>query len=321
VKSRPGTLNGRNLIVTGGTGFLGSAFVRYALGEGANVQVVARSDSDHWRLQNFRDQYQILPTTIDGLANLCIDTAPETIMVHFAAAGVNQTDDDIERMVKTNVVGTLSALTFAERHGVTRFILAGTSGEYGPGVFLSEDAALRPTSEYGATRAGATMLARAFGARRSLDVTVVRPFAVFGPYEAPYRLIPYVILAALRGEPIQISSGQQTRDYVHVEDVSAGIARACVAERAGGEIINLCTGIETSVHDVAGMITTLVDKGVEIDAGAIPAIPGEMWKTSGDPSRAREILDWSPRFELNTVLLATIKWFRETGTKLPIYTE
>ena len=314
-------LSGKSLIVTGGTGFLGSAFVRYAIDAGADVQVVARSTADHWRLSAYRDRYRVLTTTIEGLAELSVDIAKDTILVHFAAAGVNQTDDDIVRMVDTNIVGTLSTLAFAKQNGARRFVLVGSSGEYGPGVHLSEDAALRPTAEYGATRASATMLARAYGKRRDIEVTVVRPFAVFGPFEAPYRLIPYAILSALRGVPIKISSGQQTRDYVYVDDVSAGIASACVIKEAGGEIFNLCTGIETSVRDAASLVAMLVDKRVEVDCGVIPQIPGEMWQTSGDPSRAHKVLGWSPRVELTTGLEETINWFRKTGLRLPIYTE
>lgn len=312
-------LSGQSLVVTGGTGFLGSAFVRHAVGAGARATVLSRASSDHWRLGEAKGRYLNVTTTLDKLAGSHLMLPSASVMVHFAAAGVNQSIDDVADAVATNVAGTASALMFARQHELRRFVLVGSSGEYGPGVSLVEDAALRPTSVYGATRASATLLARAFGTRHGLDVVVVRPFAVFGPYEAAYRLIPHTILSALRGQPIRISSGQQTRDYVHVDDISAGIARACVVEEAHGGTFNLCSGIETPVLEAARLVARLVGSDAQVEAGTVPAIPGEMWRTSGDPSRARGALGWSASTDLAAGLAQTIEWFRATGLSLPAY--
>ena len=313
--SRDG-LSGHHLLVTGASGFLGSAFVRFALRAGAEVTALCRSTSSEWRLRDVAGQYRLLTAS---MAAVDLGSRPPSIVVHFAAAGVNQLSDDVADMVATNVVGTGHMLELARRHDVSRFVLVGTSGEYGSGVLMEETAPLRPTSEYGATRAGATLLAQAFGARRNLDVVVVRPFAVYGPYEAAYRLVPHVILNALRGQPVRISSGRQTRDYVYVEDVCDGIARACTTQAARGRTFNLCTGVETSVQELATRASELAGSVRPVEAGAVATMPGEMWRTTGNPALSHEVLNWSPSTDLGAGLTATIQWFRSRGQHLPQY--
>lgn len=312
-------LHGMDVLVTGGTGFLGSAFVRHAVGLGARVTLLARTSADEWRLTDVAGRYSVVRAALSDLAELRTVVAPGAVMVHFAAAGVNQATDDLPEMVATNISGTLIALRFAQRHQVSRFVLIGSSGEYGSGVHLTEMAPLRPTSEYGATRASATLVAQAFGARRDLDVVVVRPFAVYGPFEAPYRLIPHVILGALRGESVRLSSGNQTRDYVYVEDVASGIAQACAVGEARGGVFNLCTGVETTVLEASRLADELVGAGEHILVGALPPIPGEMWRTSGDPRRAHDVLQWVPRTNLLKGLTQTVGWFRDAAARLPAY--
>lgn len=314
------SLAGRTVVVTGGTGFVGSAFVRHVVRNGAVVTVVARADSNHWRLDELAGRYTTLSASLSQLAGLRLPSATRaSLMVHFATAGVNQSFDDLAELVATNVAGTVQALSFAVRNGIRRFVLVGSSGEYGPGEELSEGSRLDPNSEYGATRAAATLLARAFAKRHSLDVVVVRPFAVYGPFEAPYRLIPYAILRGLQGEPIEISSGVQTRDYVHVDDVADGIVRAGTIEAAANGIFNLCSGVQTAVGDAAELVARLTGGGSRVDRGARPAIPAEMWRTSGTTALALARLEWSPRLKLQEGLSQTIDWFRSDGRQMPAY--
>lgn len=316
------TIAGLHLLVTGGTGFVGSAFVRKAVRQGARVTVVARPSADHWRLRLVAGRYGQITASLAQLD--AVDPGPvgtPDVMVHFAAAGVNQHFDDVGELVATNVDGTVRALRCAQRLGVSRFVLVGSSGEYGPGERISESAPLRPTAEYGASRAAATLLARAFGERRGLDVVVVRPFAVYGPYEGTHRLMPYCIVRALAGMPLKLSSGEQIRDYVHVDDVARGIARACVAESARGGIFNLCTGVGTAVREAAALVVRLTGARAAIELGGRAPIPGEMWRTSGDPTLAEVTLAWKPRSSLTEGLVSTIAWFQDLGLSLPFYRE
>ena len=308
----------RRLVVTGGTGFVGSAFVRRAVGDGASVAIVARPTADHWRLEPVASGYETIAMSLAELGE-ARRREPVDVIVHFAAAGVNQAFDDVDELIETNVVGTAQVVQFAIRSHASRLVLIGTSAEYGPGEALVETAPLAPTSEYGATRAAATLIARASGARRGLDVVVVRPFAVYGPYEAPYRLIPYVILRSLRDQQIEISSGVQTRDWVHVDDVCDGIARASLSPEATGGVFNLCTGTSTTVREATVLAAELAGGSLEISREARKDIPGEMWRTSGDPRRALEVLGWSTPRPFGDGLRHTVDWFRAQGQQLASY--
>lgn len=308
---------GAQVVVTGGTGFVGSALVRHLVRQGAEVTVVMRRGADSWRLRSVAGRYRRLECSLAGLPTNRVSPSPD-VVVHLAAAGVDQTFDDVDAMVETNVQGTAHALQFALGNGASRFVLAGSSGEYGPGEDLDEEAALRPTSEYGATRAGASLLARAFGQRRDVDVVIVRPFAVYGPFEAPYRLLAYAIVRGLEGRPIDISSGVQTRDYVHVDDVAEGLALASVMDGARGGVFNLCTGVQTTVLDAATLAARLAGGGSTVAAAARPDIPGEMWRTSGNPALACDRLGWVGR-DLAGGLADTVEWFRAEGRHLAPY--
>lgn len=312
-------LRGRSLVVTGGTGFLGSAVVRAAVEAGAEVVVLGRRTSDRWRLESVERGYRFVDAPLESLRDRSLALPSGALLVHAAAAGVNQREGPPDLLAAVNVNGTRAVAEWALRHECERLVVLGTSGEYGAGVGHREDAAPCPTSEYGVTRAKATRVARDFGVANGLDVVVVRPFAVYGPFEAAYRLIPHVIVSALRGQPPRISSGEQTRDYVHVSDVVSGIARACTAEAAHGGVFNLCTGVETSVREAATLAAELVDPAIHVLAGAVPGIPGEMGRTSGDPAAARRVLGWEPRLDLRHGLTETVQWFRSIGHDHPAY--
>ncbi|MCR8915765.1 NAD-dependent epimerase/dehydratase family protein [Marinobacter panjinensis] len=313
-------LAGCTFIVTGATGFLGSAFVRTLLEHQAHVIVISRRSSDHWRLNKYRDKYLVFTTELRDICDLHIDKPGQTILVHFSASGVNQRDDDVERMVQTNIVGTYHVLNFANEKKLKRVVLIGTSGEYGSGYGLTETAPLQPTSDYGATRASATLITKSYCERRGIDYTILRPFAVYGPYEAPYRLIPYAITQAMKGHTINISSGQQTRDYIYIDDVTRGIITACLSDKASGKIFNICTGVETTVKQAVSHVVSIMGDRVDIKTGAIDNIPGEMWRTTGNPEYAYDVLNWKAKYSLEEGLIETINWFETVGLKLKNYT-
>jgi len=256
------------------------------------------------------------------MAAECAELGPRLgnldVVYHLAARGVSRADHDME-MLQANIVGTYRALTIARTAGGARFVNMGSSGEYGQCNRATEDHPTRPTSVYGTSKACGSLLAEAFSRQHSLPVVILRPFAVYGPFEASHRLVPSSILAGLRGAPIEISSGEQTRDYIHVDDVVDAAEAAAFHPQAPGHIFNLCSGTSTTVKDVAHRIATFTGARSNVLVGTRPHIPGEMWTTSGDPDRARRVLEWSPRVPLDDGLRRTIAWFKERAAGFAEY--
>lgn len=297
------------MVVTGGSGFVGSHLVRRLVETGAEVVLPVRAETDLWRIQDLLEWIRTVPAA---------EPLPRTrVVYHLAAAGVRP-EDDTATVLETNVLGTLRLLEHARRVGVERFVYCGSCFEYGPGEKLSEDTPLRPISEYGASKAAGSLLTLASGAAHGLPVVVVRPFTTYGPLEAAYRLVPSVILDALEGGPVRLTSGTQTRDLVYVGDVVEGLLAAATDERAIHEIFNLCTGRTTSVLDVASAVSALLGN-VEILPGAFEDRPVEFQALSGDPTRAAEQLGWRAQTELGEGLRRTIEWFRENRSRYPEY--
>jgi nucleoside-diphosphate-sugar epimerase len=314
-------LTGARVFVTGASGFLGANLVRRLLSIGANVTALMRPHADAWRLSDLWDRIQIVEGDLASLSSESTGARLGNfdIVYHLAAMGLNQTMNDDVAMIQANVVGTYRALDFARRTGATRFVQMGTSGEYGPCERADEEQLPRPTGIYGASKASATILARAFSQRHDLAVVILRPFAVYGPYESGYRLVPYSILRSLRGTPVEISSGEQTRDYIHVDDVVQAAEVVAWHPRAPGQTFNLCWGSETAIKDIVARIVALTGSSSPILLGTKPHIPGEMWKTSGSPRRASALLGWAPKTPLDDGLCATIEWFKKHAAEYNEY--
>ena len=302
-------ISGACALVTGASGFLGANLVRRLLDAGVQVVAVARPTTDCWRLREVEARIRLIRAELRDLPEAAGPTDVD-VVYHLASAGVDQRMHDVAKMVEANVSGTHAALISATRFGARRFVHAGSSGEYGPGRHLDEKSVLAPTSEYGATKAAATLLAHAYGSRTGLPVVTLRPFSVFGPWEAAYRLVPYCTLRALAREPLEMTAGLQTRDFVYVDDVMEAFVAAAEVEAAVGHAINLCTGRSTAVREVASRVVELCGAPASLMRPTRAIEATEMWTTSGSADRALSLLGWQARTPLDDGLRLTAEWFR-----------
>ena len=305
-------LAGKRIVVTGGAGFVGSHLVRRLVRESAHVLAVLRPSTDAWRLQELQGQIKTIRRELRDLTRSDVEArlGEAHVVYHLAAAGVNQAFDDVPALIESNVVGTFHVLRLAQKLAVGRLVYVGSSVEYGSASLASEDRVPAPNSEYGATKAAGWALAHAFSRRHGLPVVSLRPFSVYGPLEAAYRLIPYCILRALDRSRIEVTAGKQTRDYVYVDDVMDAFVGAGVAPEALGGTFNVSTGTDTAVRDVVTAIVKLTESPVEPSFGVRQIGDTELLATSGNPAKAREVLSWAPKTSLEEGLAKTIEWFR-----------
>jgi UDP-glucose 4-epimerase len=176
--------------------------------------------------------------------------------------------------------------------------------EYGPSSApMRETDALAPATFRGAAKAAATLLVRQSG----VPAAVVRPFSVYGPGEQPHRLVPTVLAAGQRGEPIRLTRPGIARDFVYVDDVVHALLRAAALPEAIGEIVNAGTGTQTTNEELVALVGAILGRELDIRVGAFEAKP---WDTStwvADTTKAERLLGWSAQTSLDAGLARTLE--------------
>ena len=170
----------------------------------------------------------------------------------------------------------------------------------------------QPISPYAITKYAGELYCRMkqrIGGERS--IVILRPFNTFGPYQSAKAVIPELIISCLRGEPINTTAGEQTREFNYVSNIVDGLVKAAAHE---GEItgpVNIAAGEEVSIRDLVTRIAALTGTRAQVNIGALPYRPTEIWRMYADSTRARETLGWKPEINLEEGLKLTIEWFRE----------
>jgi UDP-glucose 4-epimerase len=306
-------------LVVGGAGFIGSSLVR-ELAKSGPVRVL--DDLSNGRAENLDSVEGVELVVGSILDDAVVEAALDQIEVvfHLACLGVRHSIHSPERNHEVNATGTLRLLEAARRAKVDRFVYTSTSEIYGTAVAvpLREDQAARPSTVYGGSKLAGEAYTRAYYLTYELPTVIVRPFNAFGPrshYEGDAgEVIPRFIVRAMNDfAPIVFGDGSQTRDFTFVDDTAQGIAAA--GERPGvvGRTINLASGAEVRIDELARLILDLVGKP-ELGVTLSPPRPGDVLRLLGDNSRARNLLEWQPRTTLEDGLRKLLHWHDEVGT-------
>jgi UDP-glucose 4-epimerase len=312
-------------LVTGGAGFIGSTLVDRLLAEGHAVDVVddlssgslanladARSNPDH----DF--QFHRLDIRDAAVADLIERRRPEVVF-HLAAqidVRVSVADPVLDAMV--NVIGSLNVFEGARRAGTGKIVFASSGGTiYGaPGgadLPIKESQPQTPISPYGVAKKAVGDYLAAYRELHQIEYTALALANVYGPRQDPHGEAGVVAIFAgrlLAGEDCTVyGDGEQTRDYVYVDDVVDAFVRA--AGKGGGLVINIGTGVETSVNELYNTMARVA--GVDRPAVLAPAREGEVPRSALDAARAEIQLGWKPWTDLATGSAAVLDYFRTRG--------
>ncbi len=314
MKAKPHPLDARRVAVTGATGFIGTHLVDHLRAAGAHVTaIVARARASSRDGHTDADATIFFDTPADLPVAVCA-AAPEFVVHLHAAVSSARSATAIPEMVEHNLLPSIALMSAALDMNLQRLILIGSGEEFGPrtGLF-NDETAPNPVSPYGASKAAVTAFARMYANAFALPVTVLRPSVVYGPGQAPRMLIPQVMQALREGREVPTTAGEQTRDFIHVDDLARGILAALTAPASGkidGRAWNLGTGEIVTVRDTLARIERLTGTSGLIRYGALPYRTGELFRYEPEVASTFEALLWCPTLTLDEGLRQTWASFR-----------
>lgn len=314
----------KKILVTGGAGFIGSNFTRYLLEKYTNYQVWVLDNLTYaGNPENFNNGVRNSARFSFWYGNVKNPEIVHTLMsnvdvvVHMAAeTHVARSIYDNSIFFDTDVMGTQTlANALLKCPNVERFIHVSTSEVYGSALEepMTEGHPLNPTTPYASAKTGADRLIHSYHVTYRVPTVIVRPFNNYGPYQHLEKVIPRFITSALMDEPLTIhGDGKSTRDWLYVMDHCEALDRLVHADASAvnGKVINLGTGRDVSVEQIATLILEMMGKSRAL-ISYIGDRPGQVDRHIASGDRARELIGWEAQTRLEEGLEKTVRWYRD----------
>lgn len=310
---------GRNILVTGGAGFIGSHLVD-TLAERHSVLVV--DDFSVGSVENLQqhqaaDNVRIIKADVRDKDRMYELTRDVDVVYHLAVQCIRLSIGDPELVHEVNVTGTLNMLLASRDNGVKRFIYVSSSEAYGTAQYvpMNEEHPLEPTTPYGASKAAGELYARSFYLTYGLPTVIVRPFNTYGPrahFAGPYgEVIPRFVIRTLNDmPPVIFGDGGQTRDFTYVEDAVRGITLASRCEQLIGDAINIGYGKEVSINELARIVLKQLGKDGLRPEYQTPR-PGDVRRHYSDITKSVKLLGFRPRTSIQEGIRRYTSWLRD----------
>jgi NAD dependent epimerase/dehydratase len=312
----------KKVLITGAGGFIGSHLVEEMSKLGANVKVLVRYNS-----RNDSGMIDLLPSenlkSIDIIKGDMRDSETVRqaiknvdIVFHLASLiAIPYSYLHPSEVVETNIMGTLNVLNSAREFGIERLVHTSTSEVYGTAQYvpIDENHPLHGQSPYSASKISADMLAESFYRSFNVPISVIRPFNTYGPRQSARAVIPTIITQCLTRKEILLGSLEPTRDLTFVNDTVKGFIKVAESDKSVGQIINIGSGFEISIGELANKIISLIDKSVTIRQVSERLRPekSEVQRLFADNSKAKRLLNWEPTMVLEDGLNQTIEWIKQ----------
>ncbi|NIF76625.1 SDR family NAD(P)-dependent oxidoreductase [Paraburkholderia sp. Cy-641] len=317
-------LQNASVLVTGADGFIGSHLVEELVAQGSKVRAFVYYNSFNslgWLDTLPKDVLQkveIFSGDIRDPNGVRVAMTGCDCVFHLAALiAIPFSYHSPDSYVDTNIKGTLNVLQAARDLKTLRVIVTSTSEVYGTAQYapIDEKHPFQGQSPYSATKIGADRLAESFYRSFDTPVVIVRPFNTYGPRQSARAIIPTLITQLLSGQDeIRVGSLTPTRDFNFVADTVAGFIALAAADEAIGKEINIATGTEHSVGDVANFLISELNPAARIvtEEQRLRPEASEVFRLIGDNTLIKALTAWRPRFDLHGGLKETIEWFRDS---------
>jgi dTDP-glucose 4,6-dehydratase len=313
----------KKVLVTGADGFIGSHLVQRLAGEGAKVRAFALYNSfAQWGWLDelpakALERVEVFPGDIRDPNRVQEAVAGQAVVFHLASLiAIPYSYHAPDSYVQTNVGGALNVLNACRALGVERLVHTSTSEVYGSAQYvpIDEKHPLQGQSPYSASKIGADALAESYWRAFGLPVAIIRPFNTFGPRQSARAVIPTIISQLAAGATeLKLGALTPTRDFNYVADTVEGFLAVARAEQAVGRVINIGSGREIAIGDLAAKIMKAVGREVPIVTEQARLRPqgSEVDRLLCDNSLARQLTGWQPRHGLEEGLAATADWIKD----------
>ncbi len=317
----------QRVLVTGAGGFIGSHLTERLVALGAQTRALVRyTSSGTWGWLDaspVRGEIEVFAGDVRDPDSIKKAFEGVDVVFHLAALiGIPYSYATPLAYARTNVEGTLNVLQASQDCSARLVVHTSTSEVYGTARYvpMDEDHPLQGQSPYSASKIGADKMAEAFHRSFRLPVATIRPFNVYGPRQSSRAIIPTIITQALSSSEIRLGNLTPKRDLSYVADTVEGYVQVAETPQAVGQVINIGSGLEISIGELAKSILrlTVQDANIKVDDQRVRPEDSEVERLCADNTRARELLGWQPRHTLEEGLTRTIEWVKENLERFPV---
>jgi UDP-glucuronate 4-epimerase len=318
----------KNLLITGAAGFIGSHLVDRLLVSDVEHITVIDDFNDFYnpsiKRHNIREhlkdeRYRIHEADIRDRAALeqIFNGSNFDCVVHLAArAGVRPSLSEPQLYTETNINGTVNLLELARQHGIKQFVFGSSSSVYGINAkvpFSEDDPIRQPISPYAATKGAGELLCHTYSHLYGLRCVCLRFFTVYGPRQRPDLAIHKFAKLISQHKPIPVfGDGTTRRDYTFVDDIINGVTAAIDYDQSNYEVINLGESRTVELRELIALLEKELDTHAIIERQ--PPQPGDVPQTFADVSKARALLNYEPKTQIEEGLRRFVEWFRVSGS-------
>ena len=309
------------ILITGGTGFIGSNLARFFYLKGNDVAITLRNESNTWRISDILKNVTQLKADLTDTPKVLniFDSFKPDIVIHVAGWGTQLFEVDERRIFNANLLSTINVVEAFLKSKSELLINSGSATEYGIKTNpMSESDILEPIGSYAISKAAATLYSRSRSVENNRKIATFRIFIGFGYYEEPHHLIPYLLHCTLKGITATLNNSNNVRDFIFIDDICSAYDELIKKSNdiGLGEIFNLGSGKEYTVEQVLNTVERISDKKLNVK-----------WQYRNDrlydkanhwvanTSKTEEILKWKPKYTLEEGLRTTYDWISENVSK------